>query len=57
MRMRFGLGLQTDYTLDKIGAEFCLTRVRIRQLESQALRMLRKPKLTARLDAFVERKA
>lgn len=57
LRMRFGIGLQTDFTLDEIGAQFGLTRERIRQLESQALRKLRKPELTARLDGFVERKA
>ncbi|SDD56440.1 RNA polymerase primary sigma factor [Cupriavidus sp. YR651] len=57
LRMRFGVGLQTDYTLDEIGAQFGLTRERIRQLESQALRKLRKPELTARLDAFVERES
>ncbi|WP_349605082.1 MULTISPECIES: RNA polymerase sigma factor RpoD [Cupriavidus] len=56
LRMRFGVGLQTDYTLDEIGAQFGLTRERIRQLESQALRKLRKPEMTARLDGFVERK-
>ncbi|MGO4306523.1 RNA polymerase sigma factor RpoD [Cupriavidus sp. RAF12] len=56
LRMRFGVGLQTDYTLDEIGAQFGLTRERIRQLESQALRKLRKPELTARLDAFAEGK-
>ncbi|WP_255360142.1 MULTISPECIES: RNA polymerase sigma factor RpoD [unclassified Cupriavidus] len=56
LRMRFGVGLQTDYTLDEIGAQFGLTRERIRQLESQALRKLRKPELTTRFDGFVERK-
>ncbi|WP_454739775.1 RNA polymerase sigma factor RpoD [Cupriavidus necator] len=56
LRMRFGVGLQTDYTLDEIGAQFGLTRERIRQLESQALRKLRKPELTTRLDGFVEKK-
>jgi RNA polymerase primary sigma factor len=56
LRMRFGVGLQTDYTLDEIGAQFGLTRERIRQLESQALRKLRKPELTTRLNGFVERK-
>ncbi|MFS8980440.1 sigma factor-like helix-turn-helix DNA-binding protein [Cupriavidus necator] len=49
------VGLQTDYTLDEIGAQFGLTRERIRQLESQALRKLRKPDLTTRLDGLVER--
>jgi len=57
LRMRFGIGLQTGFTLDEIGEQFGLTRERIRQLESQALRKLRKPELTARLDGFVERKA
>ncbi|WP_244222921.1 sigma factor-like helix-turn-helix DNA-binding protein [Cupriavidus lacunae] len=51
----FGVGLQTDYTLDQISAQFGLTRERIRQLESQALRKLRKPGLATRLDGFVER--
>ncbi|ODV41266.1 RNA polymerase subunit sigma-70 [Cupriavidus sp. UYMMa02A] len=56
LRMRFGVGLQTDYTLDEIGEQFGLTRERIRQLESQALRKLRKPELTKRLDGFIDRK-
>lgn len=56
IRMRFGIGLQTDYTLDEIGEQFGLTRERIRQLESQALRKLRKSEFAERLDAFVERK-
>lgn len=36
LRMRFGVGLQTDYTLDEIGAQLGLTRERIRQLESRS---------------------
>ncbi|RCJ03933.1 hypothetical protein DDK22_34735 [Cupriavidus necator] len=55
-RRCFGVGLQTDYTLDQISAQFGLTRERIRQLESQALRKLRKPELATRLDGFAERK-
>uniref|UniRef100_UPI003F493272 sigma factor-like helix-turn-helix DNA-binding protein n=1 Tax=Cupriavidus necator TaxID=106590 RepID=UPI003F493272 len=46
----FGVGLQTDYTLDQISAQFGLTRERIRQMESRVLRKLRKPELATRLD-------
>jgi len=57
LRMRFCVRLHTDYTLDEIGEQVGLTRERIRQLESQALRELRKAELTDRLEGFVERKA
>lgn len=52
LRMRFGIGTATEYTLDEIGLQFGVTRERIRQLESQALRKLRKPESTERLNAY-----
>ncbi|MDF3883629.1 RNA polymerase sigma factor RpoD [Cupriavidus basilensis] len=52
LRMRFGIGTATEYTLDEISQQFGVTRERIRQLESQALRKLRKPESTERLNAY-----
>jgi RNA polymerase primary sigma factor len=43
LRMRFGIGEKTDYTLEEVGAKFAVTRERIRQLEAKALRKLRTP--------------
>jgi RNA polymerase primary sigma factor len=52
LRMRFGIDTATEYTLDEIGQQFGITRERIRQLETQAIRKLRKPEHTARLYAY-----
>ena len=43
IRMRFGIGLNTDYTLEEVGQQFSVTRHRIRQIEAKALRKLRHP--------------
>ena len=43
IRMRFGIGLNTDYTLEEVGQQFSVTRDRIRQIEAKALRKLRHP--------------
>ncbi|WP_416046738.1 RNA polymerase sigma factor RpoD [Cupriavidus basilensis] len=54
LRMRFGIGTATEYTLDEIGRQFGVTRERIRQLEAQAMRKLRKAEPTVRLRAYRE---
>ena len=43
LRMRFGIGEAHEHTLEEIGQRFCLTRERIRQIEAEALRKLRRP--------------
>ena len=43
LRLRFGIGMHTDHTLEEVGAKFDVTRERIRQIEAKALRMLRHP--------------
>ena len=53
-RMRFGIGLKTDYTLEEIGQEFSLTKDRIRQIEAKALRKLKHPLLARNLVGFLE---
>lgn len=52
LRMRFGIGVGTDYTLEEVGERFNVTRERIRQIEAKALRKLRHPKRSSRLKAF-----
>ncbi|CAG9187029.1 RNA polymerase sigma factor RpoD [Cupriavidus pinatubonensis] len=54
LRMRYSIGTATDYTLDEIGQQFGLSRERVRQLESQALRKLRTPEHAGRLQAHRE---
>jgi RNA polymerase primary sigma factor len=49
VRMRFGIGEKSDYTLEEVGREFCVTRERIRQLESKALKRLQRPERVRRL--------
>jgi RNA polymerase primary sigma factor len=43
LRLRFGVGEMTDYTLEEVGQRFAVTRERIRQIEAKALRKLRRP--------------
>jgi RNA polymerase primary sigma factor len=52
LRMRFGLELNTDYTLEEIGKQFDVTRERIRQIEAKALRKLRHPSRAEKLKTF-----
>ncbi len=52
LRMRFGIGEKTDYTLEEVGQKFAVTRERIRQIEAKALRKLRNPQRNRSLDSF-----
>ncbi|MEI6153763.1 MAG: sigma-70 family RNA polymerase sigma factor, partial [Deltaproteobacteria bacterium] len=54
IRMRFGIGEKTDYTLEEVGNVFGLTRERIRQIENKALRKLQHPSRQKRLEIFHE---
>jgi RNA polymerase primary sigma factor len=54
LRMRYGLGEPTQYSLEEIGARFCLTRERIRQIEIKALRKLRHVRRRNSLESFLE---
>src|ERR1019366_9070176 len=54
LRMRFGIGMDTDHTLEEVGKQFDLTRERIRQIEAKALKKLRDPSRTTRLRSFLE---
>ncbi|HFL8824082.1 MAG TPA: RNA polymerase sigma factor RpoD [Candidatus Azoamicus sp. OHIO1] len=54
LMMRFGIGMNTDHTLEEIGKQFDVTRERIRQIEAKALRKLRKPSSTQQLKSFSE---
>ena len=52
LRMRFGISMETDHTLEEVGKQFDVTRERIRQIEAKALRKLRHKKRSAKLDTF-----
>ncbi|MDR1677124.1 MAG: RNA polymerase sigma factor RpoD [Deltaproteobacteria bacterium] len=54
VRMRFGIGEQTDYTLEEVGQEFQVTRERIRQIEAKALRKLKHPSRSKKLKPFLD---
>ncbi|MCX7627227.1 MAG: RNA polymerase sigma factor RpoD [Methylophilaceae bacterium] len=54
LRMRFGIGLNTDHTLEEVGKQFDVTRERIRQIEAKALRKLRHPSRSEKLRSFLE---
>ena len=49
LRMRFGIGMNTDHTLEEVGQQFNVTRERIRQIEAKALRKLKHPRRSRRL--------
>ncbi len=52
LRMRFGIGMNTDHTLEEVGQQFAVTRERIRQIEAKALRKLRRPNRSKKLKGF-----
>ena len=54
LRMRFGIGEKSDYTLEEVGLDFNVTRERIRQIEAQALERLRNPFRNQRLRTYLE---
>ena len=54
LRMRFGIGMNTDHTLDEVGKQFDVTRERIRQIEAKALRKLRHPSRSGHLKGFLD---
>jgi len=54
LRMRFGIGLDTDHTLDQVGQQFSVTRERIRQIEAKALRKLKHPSRSRTLRSFLD---
>jgi len=56
LRLRFGIESSTDHTLEEVGAQFDVTRERIRQIEAQALRKLRHPARSVRLRSFCDEK-
>ena len=51
--MRFGIGMNADYTLEEVGQKFSLTRERIRQIEAKALRKLKHPSRSSVLRSFL----
>ena len=54
LRMRFGIEMNTDHTLEEVGKQFDVTRERIRQIEAKALRKLRHPSRSEKLRSFLE---
>ncbi len=54
LRMRFGIGMNTDHTLEEVGQQFSVTRERIRQIEAKALRKLKHPSRSRRLRSFLD---
>lgn len=54
LRMRFGIGMNTDHTLEEVGKQFDVTRERIRQIEAKALRKLRQPTRSDQLRSFLD---
>ena len=54
LRMRFGIGMNTDHTLEEVGRQFSVTRERIRQIEAKALRKLRHPARSKQLRSFID---
>ncbi len=55
LRMRFGIGMNTDHTLEEVGLQFSVTRERIRQIEAKALRKLNHPSRSKQLKSFLEK--
>ena len=55
LRMRFGVGMNTDHTLEEVGLQFSVTRERIRQIEAKALRKLKHPSRSKQLKSFLDK--
>ena len=55
LRMRFGIGMNTDHTLEEVGQQFSVTRERIRQIEAKALRKLKHPSRSRKMRSFLDR--
>ena len=54
LRMRFGIGMSSDHTLEEVGQQFYVTRERIRQIEAKALRKLKHPSRSKKLRSFLD---
>jgi RNA polymerase primary sigma factor len=54
VRMRFGLGMNSDHTLEEVGQQFSVTRERIRQIEAKAIRKLKHPSRSRVLRTFLD---
>jgi RNA polymerase primary sigma factor len=54
LRMRFGIGMNSDHTLEEVGQQFNVTRERIRQIEAKALRKLKHPSRSRKLRSFLD---
>ncbi len=54
LRMRFGIGMNSDHTLEEVGQKFSVTRERIRQIEAKALRKLKHPSRSRVLRSFLD---
>ncbi|MFC7739508.1 sigma factor-like helix-turn-helix DNA-binding protein, partial [Roseomonas sp. GCM10028921] len=54
LRMRFGIGMNSDHTLEEVGQQFNVTRERIRQIEAKALRKMRNPARARQLRSFLD---
>ena len=54
LRMRFGIGMNTDHTLEEVGQQFSVTRERIRQIEAKALRKMRHPTRLRQIEGFLQ---
>jgi RNA polymerase primary sigma factor len=54
LRMRFGIGMNTDHTLEEVGQQFSVTRERIRQIEAKALRKLKHPTRSRKMRSFLD---
>ena len=54
LRMRFGIGMNTDHALEEVGQQFSVTRERIRQIEAKALRKLKHPSRSRKLRSFLD---
>ena len=54
LRMRFGIGMNTDHSLEQVGQQFSVTRERIRQIEAKALRKLKHPSRSRKFRSFLD---